>query len=73
VKLIVAPPRVIGEPDDPDDDPSRDFCSVCGFQRVYRVPPPRKLDRDDDFRDGAAERTLTTQKTPATAGVRGRG
>jgi hypothetical protein len=45
---------VIGEPDDPDDDPSRDFCSVCGFQRVYRVPPPRDLG---------------TEKTPATAGV----
>jgi hypothetical protein len=48
VRLCVAPPRVIGSPDDPNDDPSLDVCAACGFPRVLRVPPPRKIRFDDD-------------------------
>ena len=73
VKLCVAPPRVIGEPDDPSDDPSRDICAACGFQWVYRVAPPRKIGFDDGFDAATEHRTLGPEKTPAVAGVGGPG
>ncbi len=40
-------PRVFGEPPDPDDDPSKDVCSTCGFRRVLRIPSPRLMGRED--------------------------
>jgi hypothetical protein len=64
---------VIGEPDDPSDDPSRDFCSACGFQWVYRIASPRKIGFDDEAGPADERRAARTEKTPATAGVGERG
>jgi hypothetical protein len=44
VTFTCAPIRIIGDPPDPDDDPSRDTCRACGRRVVLRIPAPRVLD-----------------------------
>ena len=44
----VPPPRVLGEPPDPNDDQSKDICSTCGWKRVWRIPSPKILHRYED-------------------------
>jgi hypothetical protein len=47
IRSTVNLPRVIGEPDDPGDDPSKDICSTRGWKRVWRIPSPRLMGRED--------------------------
>ncbi len=44
----IPPPRIFGEPPDPNDDPSKDICSTCGWKRVWRIPSPKLMGREED-------------------------